>query len=307
MVFVSMINTNVFASYITHGDFEDDQNKLQLVEYEKKLRSKSDLALPLEMELGMLKQLSGFKLGRFLLSNRGLNGYWTSYIILYGPKKKFLTPLEKWILHSSPVVNATRERFEVFNKILQKSLKNNITIASIPCGVMDDLLLLDTRSFTQIKFVGVDYDIDSIELARHKTLLRRDVNFDFYQKDAWKLDIDAEYDVITSNGLNIYESEDDKVVYLYKNFYRALKPGGLLITSFLTPPPTVSKDSTWRNYKKEDMIKQKAIFEDIIEARWQVFRTENQAVEQLKKAGFSEVEIIYDSQGMFPTMLAKKN
>ena len=46
---------------------------------------------------------------------------------------------------------------------------------------------------------------------------------------------------------------------------------------------------------------------DIIQAAWQAFRTEKQTRHQLETAGFSIVEVIYDSQGMFPTIVAKKN
>ena len=39
---------------------------------------------------------------------------------------------------------------------------------------------------------------------------------------------------------------------------------------------------------------------------WQKFRTESQTREQLKEAGFRVLEVIYDSQGMFPTVIAAK-
>ena len=126
-------------------------------------------------------------------------------------------------------------------------------------------------------------------------------------RDAWNLRITNEYDLITSNGLNIYEPDDGKVIDLYKEFYAALKVGGTLITSFLTPSPLMSAESTWKNFDMADIMKQKAILIDIVQVVWQqAYRTEAQTRQQLEAAGFTVQEVIYDSQGMFPTVLARK-
>lgn len=101
---------------ITHNNNNKEINKYL---YIRKLTEKSDLTLPLDQELEILEQLSQFELGRFLLSNKGLDGYWTSYLIRHGLKQKTLHPLEEWILESAPAVRATRERFVVFQKILE--------------------------------------------------------------------------------------------------------------------------------------------------------------------------------------------
>jgi len=292
------------SKLITHRD--QSTSKMAQSEYAKRLTDKNNLALPFDQELEMLRQLEQFELGRFLLSNKGLNGYWTSYLILHGLKEENLHPLEKWILESAPAVRATRERFHIFQRVLTKNLQDNITIASIPCGIMDDLTSLNTRDFRNINYVGIDYDNHSIDLAKSNSNAAQNVSVRFYQQDAWDLKFDSEFDIITSNGLNIYEPDDDKVVSLYKNFYQSLKPNGVLITSFLTPPPSVSEESTWKNYSSADVIKQKALFVDIIGVNWQAFRTEKQTREQLEKAGFSNIEFTYDSQGMFPTVIARK-
>ncbi len=171
---------------------------------------------------------------------------------------------------------------------------------------MDDLYGLDYTGISNVSLTGIDLDGNSITLAKTKALKNQNTNINFYTKDAWNLSKNNEYDIITSNGLNIYEPDDQKVIKLYREFYNALKPNGILITSFLTPPPALSKESTWKNIKQEDAIKQKAIFSDIIGVSWQAFRTEEQTKLQLKTAGFSDIKFIYDSQGMFPTVLAYK-
>ena len=283
-----------------------DHVESSLSVYQERLEAKDSLALPLEEETKLLKELYAFELGRFLLEHKGLNGYWTAYIILHGPKKIGISPLERWILHRAPVVKATQERFQIFKHQLQKHLKNPMTMASIPCGLMDDLLGLDFSQTAKVALVGVDLDKNSLKLAQENAHTYACKNASFLEKDAWNLGVTECYDIITSNGLNIYQSDDEKVVALYKEFHKALKKDGILITSFLTPPPALSPESPWKNYVPSDLIKQKAIFADIIQAGWQTFRTENQTRQQLEEAGFTVVEIIYDSQGMFPTVVAKK-
>ena len=132
------------------------------------------------------------------------------------------------------------------------------------------------------------------------------VSVSLIKKDAWDLGVDEQYDILTSNGLNIYEPDDKKVVALYKQFFKALKPNGTLITSFLTPPPVLSPNSSWKDYDPAAALKQKAVFVDILQVAWQSFRTEAQTREQLLQAGFTDIAIVYDKQGMFPTVIARK-
>ncbi|WP_426908146.1 SAM-dependent methyltransferase, partial [Serratia bockelmannii] len=57
----------------------------------------------------------------------------------------------------------------------------------------------------------------------------------FSQQNAWELKEKIAFDVITSNGLNMYESDQVRLVALYRRFFEALNPGGTLLLSFLTP------------------------------------------------------------------------
>jgi SAM-dependent methyltransferase len=283
---------------------ESDQ-QLNMSAIIKRLTTSTNLTLPLAEELTLLDELSDFELGRSLLVNKALSGRWTSYIIVDAPSKDLKNPLEHWMVHDAPAVKATRERFYIFEDQIQKYTNQGMTLASIPCGTMNDLLLADLPQ--DVKFVGIDLDPESLELAKKNALARnRESASDFIQKNAWHLGTSSAYDIITSNGLNIYEPDDDKVVELYKQFAIALKPRGILITSFLTPPPALSKDSTWKNFNQPDLVKQKAIFADILQVKWQSFRTELQTRQQLDKAGFDVIDVIYDQQGMFPTIVARK-
>ncbi|MDP9196255.1 MAG: class I SAM-dependent methyltransferase [Pseudomonadota bacterium] len=113
------------------------------------------------------------------------------------------------------------------------------------------------------------------------------------------METDRQYDAISSNGLNIYEPDDARVVQLYARFFRVLKPGGTLVTSFLVPPP-------WPLANGEHLKKQKAVFADILQVQWQHFRTEDQTRKQLKNAGFRDCVFLYDSRHMFPTVVAHR-
>ena len=97
-----------------------------------------------ERLISLVWQLSEFELGRFLIKNQGaLSGCWTYYIILGFTESKDLHPLEKMILTTAPTILATRERFHIFQSLLQQHIRSHATVCSIPCGMMADLLTLD--------------------------------------------------------------------------------------------------------------------------------------------------------------------
>jgi SAM-dependent methyltransferase len=275
--------------------------------HENRLRSIPNPILSLEEELEILHQLTEFELGRFLLENGGINGYWTAYWLIHGPKKDLHHPLEKWLIHELPFFQASRERFKIFQQVTQQRLRSNMKLASIPSGLLDDLLGLDYTNMENIELVGIDLDEDSLDLGE-KNIQNYHPNavVSFAKKDAWNLGVTETYDLITSNGLNFYEPDDQKVEKLYQEFYQALRPGGSLITSFLTPPPGSPVPSFWKNFNPRDALKQKAIMVDILQARVSAFRTEETTYRQLQSAGFKNMEFIYDSRNIFPTVVAQK-
>lgn len=293
---------------ITHNDNERNtltSNDIQNIE--DRLKSRSDLTLPLEEEIQLLHQMTEFELGRFLLKNGGISGYWTAYWLIHGPQKQLSHPLENWLINKAPAFMASRERYQIFSSETQKRLKSDMKLASIPCGLLDDLLHLDYSESPNTQIYGFDLDEESIELAKDNAKkYGKDSVAHIETRDAWNLKAREEFDIITSNGLNFYEPNDAKVIELYKSFYGALKQGGVLITSFITPPPQIDPNSTWKNFNLSDVLKQKAIFLDIMDARWSAMRSEEITRSQLEAAGFKIKEIIYDRQGLFPTVIAEK-
>lgn len=274
-----MSNNSKIISHALSSDFV-------FADHKEKIRKKESLSLSLNETLKILQELTEFDLGKFLLANKGLNGLWTAYAILNGIKKSNLHSLERWMLNISPVIIATRERFFIFQKELKKLLKNNMSIASTPCGLMDDLLSMDFSECSNIKLTGIDLDQESIKLAK-QNIQQYNTNADigFLVRSAWSLDLTEKYDVIISNGLNIYEPDRTKLCELYTQLAKAIKPEGYLITSFLTPSPTMSEESPWRDFSIHDVTKQKAIFADILEVAWQTYRTEAETIPMFEESG----------------------
>lgn len=288
-------------------------------EITERVRAQGDKPyVTVEQQLRILKELSEFDFGRYLLQHKGVNGYWTHYMLThpwFGRKtglnnrgEKF-SNLENFLLNRAPTMLATQQRFQIFLTENQKSIKNHAQLACIPCGMMGELLYLDYQNIKDIELFGIDYDYETLNdaksLAQEKNLLPFTT---MLRQDAWQIDNLNQFDLISSNGLTIYEPDDHRVQELYQIFYRALKPNGQLVTSFLTLPPGATDQCEW-NFScinQDDLLLQKIIFVDILEAKWQCFRSTEQTRNQLIAAGFSEVEFSFDTAKMFPTVIAYK-
>lgn len=264
-----------------------------------------------DMQLDLLHQLSQFELGRFLLLNRGINGFWTHYILTYPwtSKKENLTFVEEFILERAPIMLATQERFKIFLQENQKAVRNGARLTCIPSGIMGELLYLSLENINDIKLIGVDYDPDALNDA---TLLAKQQNLssivELKMDDAWSMRFENQFDLISSNGLSIYEPDDTRVTQLFDTFYKALKPRGKLVTSFLTTPPTLSDECEWNTsvIDQNNLLLQKIIFADILAVKWQCYRSSAKTKEQLESVGFEAINFIYDKAKMFPTVVAYK-
>ncbi len=255
--------------------------------------------------------LTEFELGRFLLSNLGLNGYWTSYVLLHPDKGRHtrlssdgtpLTDLETWLLDRCPIFLATQERFRTFRQLTQQHIASGMRLASIPSGIMDDLLTLSYAGSQNVELTAVDLDPTSLEYARRAyERAGLTIKVDFEEKDAWELGSIERWDLITSNGLNIYVEDDRRCVALYQNIAAALRPEGFFIMSFITPP------DQWRPYDAEDLNFQQFLFKNALPVKWQSTKDEKTIEAQLSEAGLEILSVVYDNQRMFPTVLARKH
>lgn len=271
-----------------------------------------------EKQLELLNELSQFDLGRFLIQHGGLNGFWTHYILTYPQEGKVIDKnnrgeplgrLEKTLLNDLPIVVATQERFKIFLKENQKAVKSGAKLASIPCGMLGELLYLDYKGITDIKLFGLDYDSATLNDAKMLALklgLTNKINL--IKTDAWQLNFINEFNLISSNGLNIYEPDDKKIVNLYKKFYQALVPGGKLVTSSITYPPSFPEKTEWKTQKLDydKILLQQIIFSDILNSKFFCFRTTKKTKQQLVDVGFKNIRFIEDNAKIFPTVVAEK-
>ena len=196
-------------------------SELNLSEIESRLRSSNNLVLPLEEELKLLKSLSEFELGKFLLSNRGLNGFWTSYLILKAPKETLENPLEDWLVNNAPAFKATRERAHIFAEQINRYVTHNNRVATIPCGTMEDLYSLNLEGVHDIKFVGMDIDLGSLEFAKTAYKPNKNCSIELIRKDAWAMDLEDEFAIVVSKKTNKSAVVRNRI---RRRFYASLKP-----------------------------------------------------------------------------------
>lgn len=271
----------------------------------------------IEGQLAIVDQMCEFPLGRYILERRGANGFWTDYMISHpdeGRKSglniegKPFSAFEDYFLNRCPIVVAHQERFRIFQSLIQKYLKEGSTLASIPCGIMRDLLTLDFSKINSYKLVGVDIDEESLLHVKNFAYEKGIANIELFQQNSWEANFKAEFDLITSSGLNVYESDPLKVLDLYARFFEALKPGGVLIISVLTYPPDEATQTDWNleGISQETLLLDRILHRDILEIKWRNFRSCNELDREFKQVGFSDVEVYFDKHRVFPTILAKK-
>ena len=259
------------------------------------------------------------ELGRWMLVNQGWDAFWTRYCISYPDRvaageAEPDNEAERFFLSRSVQVVATQQRFRHFSRLLAKYVRPGSSALSVPCGVMDDLLLTPGAAGAHW-LVGADLDPRSIQLAaenaRDQGLTDKVV---LVEADAWSLDQptaisgDAAafaelcatgFDVVTSNGLNIYVPDDDEVIRLYQSWRNLTKRGGHLIVSALTPMP----DWDLATVDPDDLLRTKRL-SFINDVKWANPRTADCTVEQLRSVGFEVLETHYDAARAFPTFLA---
>ena len=116
-----------------------------------------------------------------------------------------------------------------------------------------------------------------------------------------------EFTLLTSNGLNVYEPDDDKIRELYQQFFKVLIPGGILVTSFFTSSPNIDPNSEWdmSQINSKGLLLSKIIMFDILDIKFVAFRSSLITKLQLKTAGFNEINFFYNAK-VYPTVVAGK-
>lgn len=273
-----------------------------------------------EFVLRLAEQMVHSDVGAFLLTAQGCD--WRTTDLFFDAAHRAAVqqqlqqgrlPLFDYLLfYVFPAWRATHERFGIFQAQTQPFVRDYAVFASLPCGRMRDLLTLD---FAQVRnrmhVIGIDKDPAALGGAKAlgEQTIRAGVPvlLEFRLGDALRTGVtepalvDA-MDLLTSNGLNIYLT-DEQCAAFYTNVYQALKPGGVFITSHLAPP----NELCWDRINRRQLQFQAVIWKILINPLWEFFLKPRQSVvDQLERAGFRKVKVIADSQGIFPTFLAIK-
>lgn len=70
------------STSLTHTTSSFHPSVIDLEPFRQNIRLNSTPVLSYDAELTLLDEIAESPLGRFLLKNKGLNGYWTAYLIL---------------------------------------------------------------------------------------------------------------------------------------------------------------------------------------------------------------------------------
>ena len=296
------------SSFLTHDPRVDDA----VERIAERLADDGDTVLPLAEERALLAALTEFGLGRFLLLNGGLSGYWTSYVFTHDGATA-ATELERWLLQHSTLAGI-RQRYERLSDLVAARLGPGRRVASVPCGVMDDVLRQPAALLEGVSVIGADIDHESLRLAA-ELAEQRGVSdrVELRRADAWDLDLGEPVDLLLSNGLNIYESDRERLVALYRQFHDNLAPGGEVLVSYippLPPPPAGSPVAAriWASLgmSVDDVRRDRAIFGDLLSAKYLNVTSTDELTAQLREAGLSLREVHFSEYGVLPIAVAAR-
>lgn len=257
-------------------------------------------------------------LGQWMLLHGGWDARWARYCVDYprnhGADPQRLATLEHFYLTQAPGIVATQQRAEIFAQVLTELVTPDAVAMAVPCGYMDELLRLPGAAAAGA-LIGVDVEASALAGAQANAhehgLMPQCV---LAQGDAWDLagaqvvtGDAATYrraagggsDVVVSNGLNMYVTDDDEVTALYRALRTPLRPGGTLVVSALTPP------ATWdlADVPAEVITRVRGLMV-INPMMWGNYRSVAVTTAQLAAADFAVREVRCDQRRIFPTFVA---
>lgn len=263
--------------------------------------------IALEYRKQLLATLSEFALGKFLIISRSLNIAHLQELCEPHKDAKTINWLHDWLLHKAPLAIAMQERLQLSKKAIKKIVKNGgRNILFTPARLAEKMLDINANDLIATL---VDTEQESIETTK-QSLATKSIEVFTKNISPLRMRYQNAFDVVVSHGINIYEPDNERNIWLFHSIYKALRTGGCMITSFLTAPPKAGEKSVW-NAKKinaDDLQLQKILLQDLLNIHWQgMFSQPAEITEILKRAGFINFEVQFDSQKMLPTILAYKS
>lgn len=263
-----------------------------------------------------LHALSRCEFGRWMLIHGGWNAYWTRYALDYVPPDDTAeaNPVELLLLTRAIGILATRERAAIFEDAISELIVPGAVAMSVGCGYMDELLRVPTAG-RAAHLVGLDFEPEALSGAA-QTAVERGLSqlSTFAEGDAWDLLgarvvqgdphayrelVAGRVDLLTSNGLNIYVADDEQTTALYRSLRGALRPGGTLVVSAVTPPDQWD----FSGVDREESRRLRGVMY-LCDVMWSHYRSEELTRAQLAQAGFDVAEVRWDSRRVYPTFLA---
>src|SRR5580700_6394450 len=127
-----MSETRAVSTSLTHLGPDklskaDISHEFRLIKERLENEFKDNLAKKTEL-LQTLDALSEFELGRFLIKNKSLSGYWTWYVIFGFNNHSIISPVEKYLIERAPAILATRQRFAIFQSLLTQYIASNSVV-----------------------------------------------------------------------------------------------------------------------------------------------------------------------------------
>ena len=153
---------------------------------------------------------------------------------------------------------------------------------------------MNFSAIEKYELVGCDLDTESVELAKSQAKARGVLEkTSFWQRDAWNLATEEEFDRVVSLGLNMYCEDRQSAISLYKSFWQALKPSGKLMVTYMTHThgPNIERDLSLVSSDEKKLV---AMMAEVLEIKYfNHLNSSAEIVENLKEAGFSEVSCHY--------------
>ena len=170
-----------------------------------------------------------------------MNGYWTNFIASGEYKTiqqcKQLNESEEFAF--AYFCEPRHELELVMHDIVRPILKPGNSVASVPCGLMSEVLMAADH-FEGVKFYAIDIDKANFDLIREKYGDRL-IGNDFLplEMDALKLEFESTFDLLTCLGFMMYIKKEC-IPDFFSRIFRSLKLGGRVLISYF---PDVSEQS----------------------------------------------------------------
>lgn len=160
-----------------------------------------------------LNELAASPIGRFILVNGGVNGFWTNFLTRIGCEsirnkiepRKFDNKVEEYLIEWFAKIRGEQEF--LLRNIIGPLLKPGFAVASIPSGLMSEVLLA-ANHFENVKLYAIDIDKTNFDLIRKMYGDRLKGNdFHSLELDVLNLDFECTFDLITCLGFVMYLNE----------------------------------------------------------------------------------------------------